>query len=359
MQIKISNMALMREVPHVLKSIGVFTFVKRVWNQLGEDAVFTWASALAYSWLFAIFPFLIFMLSLVPLIPDRFKANIGAQVDELIDRTVPSEAASTIIKTETHKLLDANDQSNKTAIKTLLSFGLLLTIWGASGGMAMTMQALDTAYDIEKRRSYIRHRLVAIMITVIVATMVILVMILMPLGTAAMNWMVRHAADLHIPISAWALVLVNVVRYAIAIMLLFSITATIYHFGPNLKQRFHLITPGAVFSITVWLILGALFRLYIGRFGGEQTYSRTYGTVAGLVILLLFFYIDALVLLIGAEVNSEIDFAVAGIASGKDVKERVVAPVPTQENIELAQELQDKRPDEEKQITPLPPEAAK
>lgn len=344
----------MRDVPHVLRSIGTFTFIKRVWFQIGDDGVFTWASALAYSWLFAIFPFLIFMLSLVPLIPERFKSNVEMQVDQMVDQTVPSEAASVIIKDQTKEVLYGLQTATA---KTLLSFGLVLTIWGASGGMAMTMSALDKAYDIEKGRSYVWHRLVAILLTIIVATMVILVMVLMPLGTAAINWAVRHAADLRIPVSAWALVLVNIVRYAIALMLLFAITATIYHFGPNLKHKFQTITPGAVFSITVWLALGGLFRLYINKFGGEQNYSKTYGTVAGLVILLLFFYIDALVLLIGAEINSEIDFAVAGLASGRATEERVVAPVATPENIQLRQELQEKRVD--KDVTPLPPDAAK
>ncbi|CAN5400550.1 YihY/virulence factor BrkB family protein [soil metagenome] len=343
-------MARMKDVPHVLRSIGVFTFLKRVWLQLGDDAVFTWASALAYSWLFAIFPFLIFMLSLVPLIPDRFKGNIKAQTTDLIDRSVPSKDAGEIIKTQAIMLLD----TPRFGAKTFLSFGLVLTIWGASGGMAMTMQALDTAYDIEKRRSYIKHRLVAIMITIIVATMVILVMILMPLGTAAIAWMARHAANFNIPVNAWMIILVNIVRYTVALLLLFAITATIYHFGPNLKHKFHFITPGSVFSITVWLILGGLFRLYIGKFGGEQSYSKTYGTVAGLVILLLFFYIDALVLLIGAEINSEIDFAVAGVASGSEMEERVVAPISTPENAELAKELEEKR--EESDLKPLAPD---
>ena len=104
-------------------------------------------------------------------------------------------------------------------------------------------------------------------------------------------------------------------------------------------------------------VLGALFRLYINKFGGEQSYSRTYGTVAGLVILLLFFYIDALVLLIGAEINSEIDFAVAGIPSGPELEERVVAPVADPEVQELREELQAVSKD--KEVTPLPPDAAK
>ena len=149
----------------------------------------------------------------------------------------------------------------------------------------------------------------------------------------------------------------NILRYTVALALLFCITGVIYYIGPNLKHKFHLLTPGAVFSVAVWLILGAVFRLYINKFGGEQSYSKTYGTVAGLVILLLFFYIDALVLLIGAEINSEIDFAVAGLASGPETEERVIAPVPDAENLELREELQTVR--KENDIAPLPPDAAK
>jgi membrane protein len=95
-------------------------------------------------------------------------------------------------------------------------------------------------------------------------------------------------------------------------MLLFAVLAIIYHFGPNYKQKFVAVTPGAVFSVAVWLMLGVGFRLYLSKLGGAATYNRTYGALAGAAILLLFFYIDALVLLIGAEINSEIDFALTG-----------------------------------------------
>ncbi len=341
-------MARLGDVPHVLKSIGIFTFLKRVWQQIGEDQVFTWGSALAYSWLFAVFPFLIFMLSLVPLIPERFKPNLEQQISEAIDRTIPSKDAGDIIKTQVHMVL----QTSKGSAKGLLSIGLILTMWGASGGMSMTISALDKAYDIEKSRGFIRHRLVSIALTLVVATLVIMVLILLPIGTAVIAWLVRHAAE-KIPASAWMIGLVNVARSAIALVLMFCITATIYHFGPNLKQKFHIITPGAVFSIAVWILLGVVFRVYITKFGGEASYAKTYGTVAGLVILLLFFYIDALVLLVGAEINSEIDFAVAGIASGEKKEERLVAPVPSPENKALAAELQEKRSDEEAQQKPI------
>ena len=94
-----------------------------------------------------------------------------------------------------------------------------------------------------------------------------------------------------------------------ALLLMFAVLAMVYHFGPSFKQRFVPITPGALFCVAVWLLLGWLFKLYLVEFGGAQNYRSTYGAVAGAAILLLFFYIDALVLLIGAEINSEIDFA--------------------------------------------------
>src|SRR4051812_21252556 len=99
-------MARLRDVPHVLKTVGPWTFTVRVWKQLGDDAVFTWGSALAYSWLFAIFPFLVFLLSLVPMIPEQFRQGVKPQVKEWIDRSVPSRAAADIIETQAYAVLD-------------------------------------------------------------------------------------------------------------------------------------------------------------------------------------------------------------------------------------------------------------
>jgi membrane protein len=92
---------------------------------------------------------------------------------------------------------------------------------------------------------------------------------------------------------------------------MFWVVGLIYYFGPNVKHKFRIITPGAIFTVGVWLLLGATFRLYVDRFG---KYGETYGAVGGVIILLFFFYIDALVLLVGAEINSEIDAAKRAMA---------------------------------------------
>src|SRR5881394_3824781 len=95
--------------------------------------------------------------------------------------------------------------------------------------------------------------------------------------------------------------------------MMFSVVNILYHWGPSIKQRFSYITPGAVFAVTVWILLAVGFRLYVDKFG---KFNETYGTVGGVAILLLAFYIDAYVLLVGAEINSEIDFTVLGVPRG-------------------------------------------
>src|SRR4051812_21265024 len=168
-------MARLTDVPSVLRRVGVLTFAKRVWQQVNEDGVFTWGAALAYSWMFAIFPFLVFLLSLVPLLPERVKPTIQQEVTQFADESMAPDAAK-ILKDQVKNVLD------KPSAGGFLSFGLVLTIWAASGGMAMTMSALDKAYDIEKSRPYVKQRLVAIALTVVVATLVIIVLLLMPIG---------------------------------------------------------------------------------------------------------------------------------------------------------------------------------
>ena len=113
------------------------------------------------------------------------------------------------------------------------------------------------------------------------------------------------------------LVLWQIGRYGLALTLCFGVVSVIYHFGPNIKQKWRLLTPGSVFTVMVWLGLGVLFRLYVDKFG---KYGETYGAVGGVIILLFFFYLDALVLLVGAEINSEID-ACAREMTGKSEPE--------------------------------------
>jgi membrane protein len=235
-------------------------------------------------------------------------------------------------------------------LRSILSIGLLAGLWAASAGTAMTMSAMDRCYDVERVRPFYKQRPLAILLTIILAALILAVIILIPVGTVITNYLtsgterllqatnigqpadenesVEEAATTE-PTTApsisgkiashpreftlW-LILWQIIRHGLALMFLVWVVALIYHFGPNVKQRFRLLTPGSVFTVALWILLVIVFRVYVDRFG---KYGQTYGAVGGVIILLFFFYLYALVLLVGGEINSEIDAALRAMHNEK------------------------------------------
>jgi membrane protein len=297
-------MASLKDVPRAFKNVSPFKLAVRIGKEMAEDTIFVWAAALAYAWLLALFPFFIFLLSLIPYLPAHVKDRAEEPIKNVISFLPPP----------TYDMVWQNIYRLMHQTRTgLLSVGILVTIWAASGGMNMTMAALDRVYDVPKNRPFWKQRPLAVLLTIVVATLILLVLVLLPLGTAVTRFVLAHDIPyvtryISTPmIWAW-----NIARYCLAVVLLLSTISITYYFGPSVKQRFRVLTPGGVFTLTMWLVLGIAFRTYVDKYG---RYDKTYGTVAGVAILLLFFYIDAVVLLIGAEINSEIDFAI-GVPRG-------------------------------------------
>lgn len=324
----IRRMARIREVPGLIHSVGVFTFLKRVVQQTLDDDVLTWAAALAYSWLFAVFPFLIFLLSIVPLLPDRFRDQAADTMVSGVEQSLVGDSAA-LVAGEVRRILEQPSPG-------LLSVGLLFAIWAASGGMSATMRGLDAAYDIVKPRPFWKQRLYAIVLTLIGAVLIIATLVLLPIGTAIVNWLDARGA-----LFGWSKFFLDLARYFLGVTILFALLALIYHFGPSIKRRFHLITPGAIVCVLVWILVGWGFNVYLTSFGGQSSYSRTYGAVGGIAILLLIFYIDAIVLLVGAEINSELDFIKLGLKP--EEKHIPVESLTDEEDRELAEELNVRR----------------
>ena len=295
-------MARFSDLSRVVASVGVLGFAKRVWGQIVEDNLFTLASALAYSWLFAIFPFLIFLLSLLPYLPERYKEQAKEEIDHLVHQ-LPENAAQTIWQNVTSVL--------ERPKNGLLIVGLGVAVWAASGGMSMTMGALDKCYELEQGRPFYKQRPLAMLLTLAVATLILMVVVLLPIGAALKLWLIKRGYINETNI-AWV-VLFDFVRWALALTFMITSLTLVYHFGPSVKHRFHWVTPGSAFCVLVWILLGLVFRVYVQKFG---RYEQTYGTVGGVAVLLLFFYVDSLVLLIGAEINSEIDFEVLKVKRG-------------------------------------------
>lgn len=361
-------MADLRDVPMVIQRMGAFRFGRKVWSEIGDDNLFTWAAALAYSWLFAVFPFFLVLLTLIPLLRQEWRVEAKNQISYAINQ-LPHDAKKTVHDYVDPKLDTLLGFKPATGITVAWSLGLLVTLWAASGGMAMTMGAMDRCYDVERMRPFYKQRPLAVLLTMVVATLILAVVVLIPVGTLVTNYLTRgterflvatnlskaepadgeqmpeEAAAATQPSAAAAattmplavkriehpykftlwLWLWQIIRHGLALLFLVWVVALIYQFGPNVKQKFRLLTPGAVFTVAVWIALAFAFRLYVDRFG---KYGQTYGAVGGVIILLFFFYLDALVLLVGAEINSEID------AAKRKWAHEQVKPPPPQETVD-------------------------
>jgi len=311
-------MARLRDVVKVVRTIGPWTFLRRIYHQVDEDNLWMWAAALAYSWLFAVFPFLIFLLSLLPYLPERYKEPVQFEIRRMLYDTLhPPQVADTIWS-------NVADILNRPRTG-VMGVSLLIALWGASGGMTVTITALETCYEVQRGRPYYIKRPLAVLLTVIVAVLIIVLILLLPVGTIVLLGLRAWLDDfIYGPLlRAW-----DIARYPIALLLMFVVLNVVYHFGPAIKQRYVFITPGAVFCVAVWMLLGVLFNIYVTRFGD---FNQTYGAVAGVAMTLMIFYINALVLLVGAEINSEIDFELLGVMRGsRDFRPRrqPAAPAP-------------------------------
>ncbi|HEX8911079.1 MAG TPA: YihY/virulence factor BrkB family protein [Humisphaera sp.] len=302
-------MATIKDVPAAFKTLGTVGFLKKLWAEISEDGVFTWASALAYSWVFALFPLVLAIVTLAPYLPGQTKKEAIDQVASSLERSGVSGDAGKGVK---DSIIEVMTNTNGS----LFSIGLFLAIWSASGGMAMTMTALDKAYGVKSERSFLMQRAIAVGLTVATIVIVLVVMFLLPIGGRITDYLQTKGT-----LGTAGVWLVTALRYAVALALLFGVLSLVYYFGPNIKQKFQAISPGAIVAVVTWVLLGVGFGIYVNSFGN---FNKTYGTLGAAIALLLFLYLSAAIVLIGAEINSMIDFAVLGVEPGtRDFTRRV------------------------------------
>jgi membrane protein len=303
-------MARLRDVPVVIRTVGAWAFLKRIVSEILDDNLFTMAGGLAYAWLFAIFPFLIFLLNVFPALVRA----VGGSVDDsargikvFLFKLLPDPAAEMLWMHMNAQIIKvAKDPSRSTAF-----FSLIIALWAASKGIGVTMAAMERCYELERGRAFYTRRPMAFGLTLMVTGMVFLLVLLLPAGAAFKNWVITQSADVNY-YSTWAF---DIIRGGLAIAVVLLILAVLYHFGPSVKHRWNFLTPGAVFVLLMWIAVGLAFRYYVNHYGRSK-YEETYGAVGGAAILLLLFYLDALMLLIGAEINSEIDFDILKVPRG-------------------------------------------
>ena len=278
---------------------------RRVWAEVQEDDVFGRAAQLSYYFLLALFPLLLFLTSLL-----GFFAGAGTELrDTLLSylgRVVPA-SASDLIRTTVTDISEGKGGGK-------LSFGLLAALWAASNGMGAISASLNIAYDVKETRPWWKERLVSIALTIALAVLIISALILVLYGGRIADSVAGAFAFGQAFTITW-----KIVQWPIVLVFVLLAFALIYYFAPNLHDvKWQWVTPGSVIGVALWLLVSFGFSLYLSFF---DSYSATYGSLGAVIVLMLWFYLTGAAILIGGEMNSEIEHAAAA-AGAPDAKEQ-------------------------------------
>jgi membrane protein len=264
--------------------------LKRTASEFREDNLTDWAAALTYYGLLALFPALISLVSLVGLFADP--KSTTSTITEVVTSIGPQSAAQTFagpIESIT---------SNRGGAGIALVLGLAVALWSASGYVGAFMRASNVIYETPEGRPFWKLRPLQILVTLAM----IVLMALVALGLVLTGPIVEAVAE-PIGLSDTAVTVWDLAKWPVLAAMFLLMIAILYYASPNAKLRgFRWVTPGSVFALVAWVIVSAAFALYVANFG---SYDKTYGTLGGLVVLLIWFWITNLAILFGHQLNAE------------------------------------------------------
>ncbi|MGH7387919.1 MAG: YihY/virulence factor BrkB family protein [Candidatus Rokuibacteriota bacterium] len=260
--------------------------VRRVWRRIWADEIPGRAASLSYYFLFAVFPALLFITALVGLLrtPDLMNALM-----EYVNTMLPGDAASLLSRTLGEAVAGASGR--------LLSVGALVAVWIASTGTLSIMMALDVAYKLPETRAWWRRRLTALALTLALAAFTLAALVLLVFGERIGEGIARRVGLGPLFTAAWA-----VLQWAVAGALALTGIALVYCLAPARRRPWRWVTPGSAFALTTWVVMSLGLRAYVHYFGA---FNATYGSIGGVILLMLWLYGCGLALLVGAEIDSE------------------------------------------------------
>ena len=249
------------------------------------------AAQLSYFFLLAVFPFLLLITAALGLM-----AKTGSEVYE----NLLSYARQILPYSAFHLVFDTLKQVQSGAGCGKLGFGLIGTLWAASSGMGALMDGLNRAYEMRETRPWWRARVIAIELTIMLSVFLIGATALILSGGRLGQFVAGYFGYETYFVTAWA-----VVEWPLVLAFLAIAFGILYRYAPDVKRgRWHEVLPGSLVGITLWIAVSLLFRLYLHFF---DSYNATYGSLGAVIVLMLWFYLSGLAVLIGAEVNSEIE----------------------------------------------------
>jgi len=270
-------------------------------NFFFEHPMATYAAALAYRGLFGLFPFVLILVVLVSALgfPDFFDQAMD-QARAQSSSYVPQQLEPVVepAREQVHPLVRMIERAEKRAGGELLFFGVAVALWSVSAVARTLTEAFNVAYQVTETRSWWRQLALSLAFGPVLALVIIVSIALMLIGPQLVGGIAELVGldELFVRLWGW-------LRFPVALLLLAVVLSVVYRFGPNARQRFRSVVPGAVLSVVLWAISSVAFSIYLANFAD---YGVTYGSIGAAVGLLLYLYLCASVVLFGAELNAAI-----------------------------------------------------
>src|ERR687886_1076967 len=292
------------EVP-VAEDLGLVQFFKLTFKEVSEDHVMAFAGNLTYKALFAIFPFFTFLLSLLGLF------NATDLVNTMLSKAsgVLPQGAFHFIK---NQLLSITQSQAERAFTFAAIISILLALWGVSGAFRSVMEAMNVMYEVDEDRPFWMKYGISIFIS-----LAVVVLMLVALGIVVFGGSVGGGLASAVGLGSVFQTVWSIVQWPILACIVLFAFAIVYYFGPAAKQKWRWISPGSILAFVFWLVFSLFFSLYVDNFG---SYNETYGSLAGVILLMLYIYYSAVIMLVGSEMNQAIEWHIPG---GKDEGEKV------------------------------------
>jgi membrane protein len=258
-------------------------FLKRLGNEMKEDRATGLAAEQAYYYMLSLFPLLVLALSIIPYLN--------------IDPQKAIEFLQTVMPQETVAVFEDNiNDFVSTPNGGLLTIGILGTVWSASNGMNAFIGAMNEAFNVEESRPFYLVRLLSIGLTIGLIFAFLIAFFLPVFGGIIINQL-----ESLIDIPGSTAVVLNLLRWIIAFFVILTIITTLYRIAPNINKTLKELFPGAIVATLIWQLVSLGFSFYVSNFGN---YSATYGSLGGVMILMLWLFITGLALVIGGEINA-------------------------------------------------------
>ncbi|WP_374196310.1 YihY/virulence factor BrkB family protein [Streptomyces sp. ISL-10] len=263
--------------------------LKRTLKEFKEDNLTDWAAALTYYGVLAIFPALLALISILGLLGS-------STIKPLIDN-LGSLAPGSVRDILNSMLTQLQSSQGKAGIALII--GLVVALWSASGYIAAFMRASNAVYDIGEGRPVWKTLPTRLVITVVVVVLLALIAI----GVVFTGALAQKTGQV-LGIGDTAMTVWNIAKWPVMVILFSLIIALLYWASPNVKRGFRWVTPGSLLAVLIWLVASALFALYVANF---SSYDRTYGSLAAVIIFLIWLWISNIAILLGLEFNAELE----------------------------------------------------